>query len=187
MVVVEDEGDVNAFKDFVAEGTTAMTEPPVPAQVPAPVSAPQAPVSAPQAPVSAPQAPVSAPSGGRAIASPLARKLAAEQSYDLLSIKGTGPGGRIVAANVASYTPPAPAPTSPQTSTFVENERPVQEAGFTDFAVSPQSAAIAARLAYSMQSAPVRYSGDSSPHAPRSTTTSPSNSPSTLPSTSSVA
>lgn len=40
------------------------------------------------------------PSGDRVIASPYARKLAAEKGVDLAHLLGTGPGGRIVAADV---------------------------------------------------------------------------------------
>jgi pyruvate dehydrogenase E2 component (dihydrolipoamide acetyltransferase) len=40
------------------------------------------------------------PSGGRIKASPLARKIAAERGVSLAGVSGTGPGGRIVAADV---------------------------------------------------------------------------------------
>ncbi|HZR00597.1 MAG TPA: dihydrolipoamide acetyltransferase family protein [Chloroflexota bacterium] len=56
---------------------------------------------------------------GRVRASPLARRLAAERGLDLRNIKGTGPGGRIVRADVEEAQPaaasraaePAPVPT----------------------------------------------------------------------------
>ncbi|MGN6057663.1 MAG: pyruvate dehydrogenase complex dihydrolipoamide acetyltransferase [Sphingomicrobium sp.] len=82
---------------------------------------PQAPVETPAAP---PQ-PAAAPArsqGQRIKASPLARKLAQAQNIDLSSIQGSGPGGRIVRADVdavagkapaaapAAATPGAPAP-----------------------------------------------------------------------------
>ena len=38
--------------------------------------------------------------GGRVIASPYARKLAREANVDVAKAKGTGPGGRIVAADI---------------------------------------------------------------------------------------
>jgi pyruvate dehydrogenase E2 component (dihydrolipoamide acetyltransferase) len=53
---------------------------------------------------------------GRIKASPLARKIAAEKSIDLTTIKGTGPGGRIVekdieaAASAAARSPAKPKP-----------------------------------------------------------------------------
>ena len=47
---------------------------------------------------------------GRIKASPLARKIAAEKSIDLTTIKGTGPGGRIVEKDIEAAASPAPAP-----------------------------------------------------------------------------
>ncbi|QIB35712.1 pyruvate dehydrogenase complex dihydrolipoamide acetyltransferase [Ancylobacter pratisalsi] len=80
------------------------------APAPAPVAAP-----APAAP--APAAPASAPSGERVFASPLARRLAKEKGVDLSAVKGSGPHGRVVAADIASATPgaakPAPAASAP--------------------------------------------------------------------------
>ncbi|MFN4269161.1 MAG: dihydrolipoamide acetyltransferase family protein [Thermosynechococcus sp.] len=70
-------------------------------------------------PPSAPTAPT-----GRVIASPRARKLAKEHKIDLKTLKGTGPNGRITAADVEALigapatpvtpvaTPPAPVPTA---------------------------------------------------------------------------
>jgi len=56
-------------------------------------------------------APSSAP-GGRLKASPLARRVARERGVDLASLSGSGPGGRIVKADVeaaaAAGTPPGP-------------------------------------------------------------------------------
>ena len=83
-----------------------------PAAAPAATPAPAKP-SAP-APV-APPAPVAAtpPSGSRIFASPLAKRIAAEKGLDLSGIKGSGPGGRIVKADVEQAKPgaaPAAAP-----------------------------------------------------------------------------
>ena len=50
---------------------------------------------------------------GRIKASPVARNIAAERGIDLSQVKGTGPGGRIVKADVENFTPsaaPSPAP-----------------------------------------------------------------------------
>ncbi|MFY9234875.1 MAG: dihydrolipoamide acetyltransferase family protein [Fimbriimonadaceae bacterium] len=54
--------------------------------------------------------------GSRVIASPLARKIAAEKGIDLSTVKGTGPGGRITEKDVtpAPESPQAPKPASPQ-------------------------------------------------------------------------
>jgi pyruvate dehydrogenase E2 component (dihydrolipoamide acetyltransferase) len=68
----------------------------------------------PQAPVETPAAPpqpaaVPRAEGDRVKASPLARKLAQAQNIDLSSIQGTGPGGRIVRADVDAAAGRAPA------------------------------------------------------------------------------
>ncbi|WP_028969167.1 pyruvate dehydrogenase complex dihydrolipoamide acetyltransferase [Sphingomonas sp. URHD0057] len=68
---------------------------------------PQAPVETPVAP----SQPAAAPraEGDRIKASPLARKLAQAQSIDLSSLQGSGPGGRIVRADVDAAVGKAPA------------------------------------------------------------------------------
>ena len=80
-------------------------EAPKPAPAPAPQAAappqqPAAPPPVPAAPIpSAPRAPV-AKTGDRVFASPLARRLAANAGFDIGAVKGTGPHGRIVKADV---------------------------------------------------------------------------------------
>src|SRR5690606_28571989 len=79
-----------------------------PASAPAAKAAASAP--APAAAAAAPAAAVPAPvtsSGQRIKASPLARKIAAARGIDLGRIKGTGPGGRIVSADVVNSQPSA--------------------------------------------------------------------------------
>ena len=85
---------------------------------PAEAAAPQ-PASAPTTVAAAPQ-PATAPTNGeeRILASPLARKIAAEHGIDLRQVQGTGPKGRIVERDVLAYIEsrkatavPAPAPT----------------------------------------------------------------------------
>lgn len=44
-------------------------------------------------------------SGGRIVASPLAKKLAAEKNINLQHISGTGEGGRIIKRDIENYTP----------------------------------------------------------------------------------
>ncbi|WP_285709915.1 2-oxo acid dehydrogenase subunit E2 [Erythrobacter oryzae] len=73
------------------------------------------------APVAAPAAAAPAASGERIIASPLAKRIAADKGIDLALVKGTGPNGRIVKEDVENFTPsaaaapaaaPAPAPAA---------------------------------------------------------------------------
>jgi pyruvate dehydrogenase E2 component (dihydrolipoamide acetyltransferase) len=57
--------------------------------------------------------------GGRIMASPLAKRRAAERNIDLRAVRGTGPDGRIVAADVDEVVvapPAAPAPQAPPSS-----------------------------------------------------------------------
>jgi pyruvate dehydrogenase E2 component (dihydrolipoamide acetyltransferase) len=54
--------------------------------------------------------------GGRVFASPLARRLAREASLVLAEIRGSGPGGRIVADDVRTHLQAAPAPAAPTTT-----------------------------------------------------------------------
>jgi pyruvate dehydrogenase E2 component (dihydrolipoamide acetyltransferase) len=53
--------------------------------------------------------PAAAQSGQRVFASPLAKRIAADKGVDLVSLKGSGPNGRIVKADVESAKPGAPA------------------------------------------------------------------------------
>jgi pyruvate dehydrogenase E2 component (dihydrolipoamide acetyltransferase) len=73
------------------------------AAAPAPASAPAPAVAAAPAPAAAPSArPVAAPvaDAGRVFASPLARRMAEQAGLDISAIRGSGPNGRIVKADI---------------------------------------------------------------------------------------
>lgn len=76
----------------------AKKEAPEPAVTPAPAAEPAAAL-----------AKVPASSGDRIIASPLAKRIAEQNGIDLASVKGSGPNGRIVKADVEGATPAATA------------------------------------------------------------------------------
>jgi len=76
----------------------------------APASAPVAAVEAPAEATTANGSAAPTASADRVIASPLARKIAAELSVDLTNIAGTGPGGRITEKDVRAAQPKAAAP-----------------------------------------------------------------------------
>ncbi len=81
------------------------------------------------APAPAP-APAPATSSARIIASPLAKRIAAEKGIDLTLVKGTGPNGRIVKEDVERFTPsaaaaPAPAAAAPAASAPAAAPAPV--------------------------------------------------------------
>ena len=86
------------------------------AAAPAPAPAPAAPTPAPPAPAAAPApqpvaaaVPANSADGDRIKASPLARRLAEAQGIDLAGFAGSGPGGRIVKADIEAATGKAPA------------------------------------------------------------------------------
>jgi pyruvate dehydrogenase E2 component (dihydrolipoamide acetyltransferase) len=117
-------------------------EPPKAAATPAPKAdetpkadaAPaQAPVETPAAPAQPAQAPRA--EGDRVKASPLARRLAQAQNLDLNGLQGTGPGGRIVRADIdaavgkAPATAPAGAPAAaPATAGHAVLPGPIEQA-----------------------------------------------------------
>ncbi|KAG2372094.1 Dihydrolipoyllysine-residue acetyltransferase component 3 of pyruvate dehydrogenase [Vigna angularis] len=101
-ITVEDEGDIDKFKDY-KPSTSEPSAPPVKeTSVPSPAKKEaEEPVREPEAKVSKPSVPT--PSGDRVFASPLARKLAEEKNVPLSSIKGTGHEGLIVKADIEDF------------------------------------------------------------------------------------
>src|SRR5476649_1379575 len=101
---------------LLEEGETAVpagAAPPAPAPAAAPAAKPQA-APAPAAPSPAPKPaaaptpqPAAAPGGDRIFASPLAKRIAAEKGVNLAGVKGSGPNGRIVKADVEGAKPGA--------------------------------------------------------------------------------
>ncbi len=80
-----------------------------------PAEEPTAPAAAPEpTPAPAPTQPAAAApsSGDRIKASPLARRIAGQNGVDLSVITGTGPGGRIIKADVEGKSTSAPAPSA---------------------------------------------------------------------------
>jgi pyruvate dehydrogenase E2 component (dihydrolipoyllysine-residue acetyltransferase) len=101
--------EAEAPQQAEASGNGSPAETPA---APAPAATAEPPAAAP-APEPAPAAPAAEGNGGRPKASPVARRIAREQGIDLTTLRGTGPGGRIVKADVeaaASGAAPAAAP-----------------------------------------------------------------------------
>jgi len=90
-----------------------------PGEAPPAAAAPAPPVAgAPSAPPSAPLQPAAPPTlartpGAPVISSPAARRLAQERGIDIATITGTGPGGRIVEADVLAVASRGAAPAVP--------------------------------------------------------------------------
>jgi pyruvate dehydrogenase E2 component (dihydrolipoamide acetyltransferase) len=115
--------DASSAASAAPKADTSPPAPPKAPPAPKPDETPKAPpaaaaVETPPAP-SAPAAPLRA-EGDRIKASPLARRLAQAQNIDLSTLQGSGPGGRIVRADVdaaagkAPAAAPAQAPAAPQ-------------------------------------------------------------------------
>ena len=166
---------------------SAPKSPSAPAVVQPAVSAPVSTQAAPSSPSAQPKdeprrssqseggsapAPSAAPaptpsSGTRVKISPLARKLAEEKNLDYTRIAGTGPGGRIVRADViaAAKNPPAPAPAAAKSASpkaadtwpwrSVMDKGPVQADSVA--ALSNMRAVIARRLVESKSTIPHFY------------------------------
>ncbi|WP_029008168.1 pyruvate dehydrogenase complex dihydrolipoamide acetyltransferase [Azospirillum halopraeferens] len=106
IAILLEEGEDESALSAAASGGAASAAPAAPAPQAAPAPAP---AEAPKAAAAPAAASASAP-GGRVFASPLARRLAGQAGLDLAAIKGTGPNGRIVKADVeAAKAAPRPA------------------------------------------------------------------------------
>jgi pyruvate dehydrogenase E2 component (dihydrolipoamide acetyltransferase) len=106
--------------------------------------------------------------GSRIFASPLAKRLAQEQGIPLAQVKGTGPSGRIVKADIEAFKPsaapaapaksaPAPAASSSRSSAPAPSAPAPASADYTDSPVSNMRRVIASRLTESKQQLPHYY------------------------------
>ena len=150
--------------------------PPAPPPAPAPASTPPAsspaPAPVPAASATPPATPIA--KGDRVIASPLAKRLAAEKGVVLAAVAGSGPGGRIVKADVeaaeagtapkqaAAAPAPVAAPTpaaAAATAEMADETRALLDPRIPHMVekLSGMRKTIARRLAQSMQTAPHIY------------------------------
>jgi pyruvate dehydrogenase E2 component (dihydrolipoamide acetyltransferase) len=161
MITVEDAGDVAAFKDYVMDGSSS---------APPPAAAPAVSASAVEPPAAAAApAPVTAATpltGGRVVASPLAHMIAKDMGYEISSIPGTGPGGRVIAADVREFLPSVAAAVPPPTATTtvaapaqaaMSSYSPIAGSGYRDYPLSESAKEVAARLAQSKRNVPHYY------------------------------
>jgi pyruvate dehydrogenase E2 component (dihydrolipoamide acetyltransferase) len=136
-------------------GASGSTEEPPAKQPEAPASAGAHEEKA-AAPAPAPAAAVAkGTSGDRVIASPLAKRIAADKGIDLVSVKGSGPNGRIVKADVESAKPGA-APAPSQAAAAPAAPQP-GETPFVEEKLSGMRKTIARRLTESKQQVPHIY------------------------------
>lgn len=147
-ITVEDEDDIAKFKDYQPSTSDATPSPKAPASPPPPKEEVAEKPATPSEPkVSKPSA---APSD-RIFASPLARKIAEDHNIPLSNIKGTGPEGRIVKADIDDYLASrgkeAPA-AAPKADTYLD---------YTDIPVAQIRKVTASRLLLSKQTIPHYY------------------------------
>lgn len=145
-VLVEDEDDIAAFKDYKGDDAPAGG---APAATPEPKA--DATPAAPSTPTPAASTPAaSQPAGDRKFASPLAQNLAAAQGKDIQSILGTGPRGRVIAADVLEAKGGPSAVSAPAFDTAPGSD-------YVDLENSQIRKVIADRLTYSKQNIPHYY------------------------------
>ncbi|WP_206238683.1 pyruvate dehydrogenase complex dihydrolipoamide acetyltransferase [Novosphingobium terrae] len=153
---------------LAGEGEDASAKPAAAAEKPA--AAAPAPAAAAPAPAAAPAAaPVAKAAGDRVVASPLARRIAAQKGVDLAGIAGSGPNGRIVKADVegakpGAAAPAAAAPAAAPAAAAPAAPTPAAPAALPDFGIphedqplSGMRKTIARRLTESKQQVPHIY------------------------------
>ncbi|MBR0671668.1 dihydrolipoamide acetyltransferase family protein [Neoroseomonas soli] len=119
---IEASGDGEIVELLVAAGSTVPVGMPVARWTGAAAGAPEAPRAAEPAQPAA--APLPAASGGRILATPLARRLARERGVDLTGVSGSGPRGRIKAKDVPEARAQVPASAAvPTAGEFIALDR----------------------------------------------------------------
>lgn len=148
-MLAEEGEDVEAAASAKAAPAAAKEDAPTPA-APASAAAP--------APTPAP-APAPAQSGTRIIASPLAKRIAEQKGLDLSAVKGSGPNGRIVKADVEGAQPGAAAPVASAAAPAPSAPAEAQTFGIPHTAekLSNMRKTIARRLTESKQQVPHIY------------------------------
>jgi pyruvate dehydrogenase E2 component (dihydrolipoamide acetyltransferase) len=101
-------------------------------------------------------------SNGRLIASPLAKRLAAEKGIDISQIRGSGDGGRIVKRDIDNFVPAAKKqaaaePAKPDQQKQVAAFTPSGQEGTIDVPLTQMRKTIARRLSESKYTAPHFY------------------------------
>jgi pyruvate dehydrogenase E2 component (dihydrolipoamide acetyltransferase) len=161
--------DASAAASAAPKADTAPPAPPKAPPAPKADATPKEP-SPPKAPVETPPAPAapaaSRSEGERVKASPLARRLAQAQGIDLASVQGSGPGGRIVRADIdaavgkAPVAAPAPggAAPAPALGTHLVMPGPIEQAiPHEEVKLSNIRKTIARRLTEAKQQVPHIY------------------------------
>ena len=170
-IVVENKEDIPAFANATKESLEsdgAPAAPQQPAQPAQPAAAPEPAAAAPQQPAQpatpepaaqpAAAAPQASSDASRVFVSPLAKTILKNSGakVDLSAIKGSGPNGRVVAADVLSALSAAPAAASTPAAPAAPAAAGAS-ANYEDVAVTPMRKVISTRLTESKQSIPHYY------------------------------
>jgi pyruvate dehydrogenase E2 component (dihydrolipoyllysine-residue acetyltransferase) len=149
-----------------ADGSNGATSPGT-----APAATPAASPTASSAPAAtAPPSPAGVGGDGRVKASPIAKRIAKDRGLDLQALQGSGPGGRIVKADVeraleagqaaapAAASPPVAAPAAPAGPTPGASEKPETAKGQVEVVeLTKLQQTVARRMAESKATAPHFY------------------------------
>ncbi|KAG0309043.1 pyruvate dehydrogenase complex dihydrolipoamide acetyltransferase component (E2) [Dissophora globulifera] len=161
-IMVENKEDVAKFADFTAADAGSSSAAGKSEEAEAPKKEESAPKEESKQADST-NAPASQSNADRIFASPLAKKIANEKKISLSDLTGSGPNGRIVKADVESYTPskPAAAPAAsakaaPAATPAAATPAPAG-AAYTDIPVTNMRKIIAQRLTESKQNIPHYY------------------------------
>ncbi|MCC3155444.1 pyruvate dehydrogenase complex dihydrolipoamide acetyltransferase [Hymenobacter sp. BT770] len=168
-IIGEEGADIQALLGGQSGGAAAAPAP----EAPKAAEAPAAPAAAAAAPAAQPAAAAptqAAATGGRILASPLAKSIAKERGINLAQVVGSGDNGRIVQRDVENFQPsaaPAPqaAPAAAPSPTAAPAAAPqaapsapaATEGTYTDTPVSQMRKVIAKRLSESLFTAPHFY------------------------------
>ncbi|WP_020593727.1 pyruvate dehydrogenase complex dihydrolipoamide acetyltransferase [Kiloniella laminariae] len=167
-ILLEEGEDASALDKAPAPAAT-----PAPAAVTEPVSASAAAPAAPSSPAPSSPATANAAKGDRVFASPLARRMAAQENIDLAAVQGSGPHGRIVKADIenaqaqgtgkvpaVAKSEAAPAAKAPVATASGPNARELADMLGMEYELEPLSSmrkVIASRLSESKQTVPHFY------------------------------
>jgi pyruvate dehydrogenase E2 component (dihydrolipoamide acetyltransferase) len=156
------EAGEDAPGDAAAKPAPAPAPAPDKAPAPAPAPAGTAAGGGPEKAAARPAAGPTGAAGGRLFASPLARRIAQDRGIDLAGLRGSGPAGRIVKADVEAAGAAAPAPAAaaaapPAGASAAQVARMYQGRAYDEVALDGMRRTIAARLAEAKQTIPHFY------------------------------
>ncbi|KAI7757868.1 hypothetical protein M8C21_026786 [Ambrosia artemisiifolia] len=152
-ITVEDKDDIEKFKDYKPQASDGEAPQAPPASTPAKEEVVE---KAPSPPEPKAAKPSTAPATDRVFASPLARKLAEDNNVSLSSIKGTGPDGSIVKADIEEYLASGKKDL-PAAPSKADAKSTVSAINYTDIPTSQIRKVTASRLLLSKQTIPHYY------------------------------